>query len=499
MKQAAQMVLIALLMTVPCQALFAQTETPPDSPPDTQSAPAPAPETTTPEPAPEDPQIKQLREDNEKLSQEAKALRNDLVEAKAAIKRSTSQKSAIQDTLMNLQQAAGACRNQINELRPTIVTDADVIRKTDSLLVWKVTLDKEGPILGELEEVNENGTTIRRSQYVKNEWNKTHIVPFTKLNDHTQYRLIVYTNMNQSGSSEGEALIGDPKAIGDLTSETTLTLPVGTLEFSPIEFRDRKAHFKATARGADVRASFRCAKYLAPDKNRLPTRPQSVSEWIKDPPVVSEQDYVPDLGILIHKDEEQKFSCPEEIEPNAFYQVQFEGLVEASGKKLEPIINDAYPAPVAFGFDERAFKFSFTPEKLTVTWGATLLPQKAILALLVDETSKERTNLVKDIVPSEPTITLSLSTKDLLRRRIEDRKIDEPMTFEISMERDGEEKAKRLFQVSYLVDGAGGLTQEQKDTLQNALETFVDGGVPKGKITWQEVFKLGLPVLMSFL
>lgn len=500
MKQAAQVALTALLMTMPCQALVAQNPIPSDSPPDAQNTPAQAPVTTPPpEPAPEDPLVKQLREDKEKLLQEVQALRSDLTETKANLRRSTSQKSTIQDTLTNLQQVAGACRNQINEMRPTIVTDADVIRKTDSLLVWSITLDKEGPIFAELEEVNEDGTTIPRRKHLQNEWNKVHIVPFTKLQDHTQYRLVVYTNTNQSGLSSGETMIGDPKAIGDLTSETMITLPVGKLEFFPIEFRGRRAQFKLTARGAAVRATFRCAKYLASDKRSLPTRPQSVSEWIAPPPVVTEQVYVPTSGILIQKDETKEFACPGEIEPDAFYQVQFEGLVEASGQILEPVSNDAYPAPVAFAFDDREFGLSFNPEKLTVTWGATLQPKKATLALLVDETGKERTNLVSSTEPPGKTIRLSLPTKDLLKKRIEDKKIDEPLTFEISMEREGEKPITRLFRVNYLVDGTGGLTQKQKDSLQEALESFSNNQVPKGKITWQEVFKLGLPVVMSFL
>jgi hypothetical protein len=499
MKKAAQGTLLGLLMLIPCQTLFGQSQIPADPPPAAQSEPDQAAAPAPSEPVPEDPLVKQIRQDKEELSRQIETLRDQLAEAKEKLNRNISQKSTLQNTLTNLQQVAGACRTQINEMRPTIVIDADVIRKTDSLLVWSIVLDKSGPIFAELEEINEDGTAITRRRQTQNDWNKTHILPFIELQDHTPYRLVVYSNTNQSGSASGETVIGDPKAIGDLTSETEITLPVGRLEFSSIEFRGRKAQFRATARDAPVRATFRCAKYVAHDKERLSLRPQSVSEWIAPPPVVKEQDYVPTSGILIQQGESKSLECPEEIEPNALYQVQFEGLVEASGRKLEPVNNDAYPAPVAFDFDEQGFGLSFNPEKLTVTWGATLPPTKATLALLVDEASKKRTDLVNTIEPNGKAISLTLPTEDLLKRRIKDKKIDEPLTFQISMERDGEEPITRLFRVNYLVDGSGGLTKQQKDTLQKALESFANNKPPAGKITWQEVFRLGLPVVMSLL
>jgi hypothetical protein len=184
------------------------------------------------------------------------------------------------------------------------------------------------------------------------------------------------------------------------------------------------------------------------------------------------------------------------LEPNSEYTVTWEARTQANGTVLPKPPND-FPRfktpeePPKFDFSD-GFTITISPAIVTLEWSATLPPDTASGDLEVNNNVRQITNATKisgnKVQVEIPTAVLEALLPAVTAKR-------EPLRLRANMTRGGITKTAS-FSVSLALSATQEvLSSKQKEAVQQLGDIAKKG---KGKIKWEELAKVGLPLLLSF-
>jgi len=254
-----------------------------------------------------------------------------------------------------------------------------------------------------------------------------------------------------------------------------------------VEISDARIKFRATA-DANVRVRFFCARY-----------PDNYTVWDQrvpiDDPLESDKFGNPIGGRLLTTGIPNVAECLAEAGKN--YAMEWEAVSVESGRSVSTPekgfqkFKTPAPPPV-FAFAD-PFSITVSPAYFKIKWKSTIRPRTAeVVLLLNDGGSLKLTNT--DAKIDDNAVEVTLEVPELLQKREQkDPDLRSPLRFAAKMERDGKEEERR-FELNYALDKKG-LSGAQKDAVTQLSSM---ASKKHGKLTWEEMVQLGLPVIMSF-
>lgn len=187
------------------------------------------------------------------------------------------------------------------------------------------------------------------------------------------------------------------------------------------------------------------------------------------------------------------------LKPATEYQIEWEAITQVTGESL-PAPSPGFPkfttpaSPAPFDF-ANGFALTISPKNVEVSWSATLEPADARVELELGGESRQLTGAKKiegtKVTVEVPTAGLQAMLPSGAQKR-------EPLRIKAVMtSKDHQEKvASFAVAIEIPASASSKVSPDQREAVDDVRNVATKG---KGKVTWDEIAKLGLPLLLNFI